>query len=122
MTSLTKYVDDHETIRQHEITSLATYIEVIEKIACEWRVRTKQRQDNGELSDGRFPGEMVPWFRGTTSSRYPLEPTLLRDDELLKRYNHNKKDIKILEDYLLKRFKFGGRREFSRLKVDRDID
>ena len=123
MTPITKYTAGKVTIPARKITSLANYVEVIEIIAREWRQRTKERREDGRLpSDGRFPGEMVPWFRGTTSSRYPLEPTLLRKDELLIKFNENKEGIKILEDSLWKRFKFGGRHEFSRLKVERKID
>ena len=121
MTLNIKFTGDN-TIPQETITSLAAYIEAVEKIASQWRNRTKERREVGKVPGGRFPGEMVPWFRGTTSYRYPLEPTLLRDDELLNEYNQDQDDIRVLEKYLLRRFQFGGRREFSQLKVESEID
>ena len=121
MTLSTDY-SGKDTIPQDNITSLAAYVEAVETIASKWRTRTKKRREDRELPDDRFPGEMVPWFRGTTSSRYSLEPTLLRNDELLNEYNGNQDDIRVLEKYLLQRFRFGGRREFSKLKVEGEID
>lgn len=122
MRGLTRWSPGDKGVPQHRVQSLASYIKMVDAIASEWRVRTKRRADDGKLRDGEFPGEMVPWFRGTTNVQYSLEPTLLRNNQLLNCYNQNKKNIKVIERYLLQRFRFGGRREFSTLRVDRSID
>lgn len=63
-----------------------------------------------KLPDTMFPGEFVPWFRGVTDSGYALEPSLLRDDgdDVMSKYNKTQEQIKQVETYMLRRFRWAG--------------
>lgn len=131
---ITIYRKGRTTIPVEQVESLGEFVNKVEQIASEWREfiakevrkqrsaksplrqrtlsRRKWRPIKGgpplEMPGEKLPGEFVPWFRGVTDTRYHLEPTLLREDGVMKEYNRNREQIKQVEKYMLRRFKAPG--------------
>jgi hypothetical protein len=131
---ITIYRGDKTDIPIEQVESLGEFVNKVEQIACEWRefiageLRKQEkakshprRQTSGrrrwrpveggpplEMPGEKLPGEFVPWFRGVTYSSYRLEPSLLREDGVMKEYNRNREQIRQVEKYMLRRFKAPG--------------
>jgi hypothetical protein len=96
-------------VPEDTIRSLGDFVNRIEQIAGNWREVAQKRLQEQHPEGERFPGEIVPWFRGITNSAYHLEPSLLREDKILSIYNNDRDQIKQVEKYLLSRFRAVGR-------------
>lgn len=122
MDSITKCSSGEIHVPAKRVNSLADYVKLVEEIAQEWRAKTKERFKKGKRPVRDFPGEMVPWFRGTTDARYALEPSLLRDHPVISIYNTDRNQIKLAEQYMRLRFKGGERLRYSTTRVEKERD
>jgi len=122
MDSITSDSDGQNCVPEERVGCLADYVNIVEQIAQGWRNTTKQRFRNSNPPIADFPGEMVPWFRGTTDAKYPLEPSLLREHPVIRKYNTERTQIKNAEKYMLLRFKGGELLRFSSVSVEKERD
>ena len=119
---LTKKDLDKE-ILEIKVETLDEFCHVVDNITFHWRKQSPSGLPQAEF----FPGELSPWFRGNTESRYGCDPSLLRQvnsryiksipikheenqntEKNLNKDDATKKNIKKLESYLLQRFKTFG--------------
>ncbi|HEY0377200.1 MAG TPA: FRG domain-containing protein [Pyrinomonadaceae bacterium] len=121
MSTITQYSQGREEIPEQIVTSLSEFVNYIEQIAKAWREAAKSRMQTGQLPGERFPGEIVPWFRGSTDAKYPLEPSLLRSEPPINKYNKDRTQIKQVEEYMLRRFRAAGR-PFANISDESTID
>lgn len=111
-----------QTVPEINVTSLGDFVDCVEWLSRYWRDIARRRSANQEIVGQKFPGEIVPWFRGVTNSEYRLEPGLLRDCSLAcGTKDVSREQIKQLEAYMLWRFKAAGL-PFAGLTRSSDID
>lgn len=111
-----------KTVPEIMVTSLGDFVSCVESLSKYWRDIARRRSANGAIVGEKFPGELVPWFRGVTDSNYRLEPGLLRDCCLAGGTKYvSREQIKQLEAYMLWRFKAAGL-PFAGLTRSSDID
>lgn len=111
------YSKSNRKVPENKVGSLSGFVSRVEKIAIDWRTVAKNRLEKNHPPGERFPGEIVPWFRGITDANYPLEPSLLREDKILNIYNSEREQIKEVEKYLLSRFRIVGK-QFVKIPDD----
>jgi FRG domain len=121
-TDIAKSFECSKIVPEVTITSLRDFVCCVESLSKYWRDVARRRSANEEIVGEKFPGEIVPWFRGVSDSRYMLEPGLLRDCSLACGTKYvNRGQIKQLESYMLWRFKAAGL-PFAGLTRSSDID
>lgn len=120
--NISKSLERSKTIPEVAVTSLAHFIDSVESLSKHWREVAKRRFAEGRIVGEKFPGEIVPWFRGVSDSQYALEPGLLRDRLSIAGGNLFTRDqIRQVEAYMLRRFKAAGL-PFTRVPTGSEID
>src|SRR5215207_7880157 len=107
--NISKSLERSKTIPEITVTSLGQFIDCVESVSKHWREVAKRRLAEGRIVGEKFPGEIVPWFRGVSDSQYALEPGLLRDRlSIVCGDLFTRDQIRQVEAYMQRRFKAAG--------------
>ena len=121
-----KTLEESPGIAEFNISTMAEYFGISDSVTRIWRDKIDYRQFHDATSEKKpplFPGELAPWFRGTSNDSHSLNPSLERFRsvafkdpkfrdllDIREPYPDPKETdlLKEIEVYLLQRFKTFG--------------